>query len=104
MNIYVGNLSYDVTNDDLQKAFKTFGDVTSAHIITDRSTGSPRGFGFVEMSSRESALGAIAGLNGTLLKGRAITVNEARQRQGGFPGRGSSSGGGRFGGGGTRRY
>jgi RNA recognition motif-containing protein len=103
MNIYIGNLSYDVTNDDLQKAFKTFGDVTSAHIITDRSTGSPRGFGFVEMSSRESALAAIAGLNGTLLKGRAITVNEARQRQGSFPGRGGS-GSGRFGGGGSRRY
>jgi cold-inducible RNA-binding protein len=104
MNIYIGNLSYDVTNDDLLKAFTTFGDVTSAHIIIDRSTGSPRGFGFVEMSSRESALAAIAGLNGTLLKGRSITVNEARQRQGGFPGR--NTGGGRFGGSGgsTRRY
>jgi cold-inducible RNA-binding protein len=102
MNIYIGNLSYDVTNDDLMKAFKTFGDVTSAHIIVDRSTGSPRGFGFVEMSSRESAMAAIAGLNGTLLRGRAITVNEARQRQGSFPGRGGGSG--RFGGGGSRRY
>jgi RNA recognition motif-containing protein len=101
MNIYIGNLSYDVTNDDLQKAFKAFGDVTSAHIIVDRTTGSPRGFGFVEMTSRDSALAAIAGLNGTLLKGRAITVNEARQRQGSFPGRGS---GGRFGGGSSRRY
>jgi RNA recognition motif-containing protein len=104
MNIYVGNLSYDVTNEDLQMAFKAFGDVASAHIITDRSTGSPRGFGFVEMSSRESALAAIAGLNGTLLKGRAITVNEARQRQGGFPSRNGGSGGGRFGGSGSRRY
>lgn len=103
MNIYIGNLSYDVTNDDLMKAFKAFGDVTSAHIIVDRSTGSPRGFGFVEMSSRESALAAIAGLNGTLLKGRSITVNEARQRQGGFPGRGGGGGTGRFGGG-SRRY
>lgn len=104
MNIYVGNLSYDVSNDDLQRAFRAFGDVTSAHIIVDKSTGSPRGFGFVEMSSRDSALSAISGLNGTLLKGRAITVNEARQRQGSFPSGRGSGGNGRFGGGGSRRY
>ncbi|HNY63896.1 MAG TPA: RNA-binding protein [Deltaproteobacteria bacterium] len=104
MNIYIGNLSYDVTNDDLLKAFKAFGDVTSANIIVDRSTGAPRGFGFVEMSSRDSAQAAIAGLNGTLLKGRAITVNEARQRQSSFGNRGGSGGGGRFGRGGGRRY
>ncbi len=101
MNIYVGNLSYEVTDDDLLKSFKAFGDVTSANVVMDRSTGSPRGFGFVEMSSKESALAAISGLNGTMLKGRSINVNEARPRQNSFSSRGGS---GRFGGGGGRRY
>jgi RNA recognition motif-containing protein len=75
--------------------------VMSAYVISDRSTGVSRGFGFVEMISKESAQAAIAGLNGTLLKGRAINVNEARPRQNSF-GRSSSSGG--FGRGGGRRY
>lgn len=91
MNIYIGNLSYDVTNDDLLKAFKAFGDVTSANVATDRFTGAPRGFGFVEMSSKESALAAIAGLNGKSLKGRPLTVDAARFRRSGSsgnPGRG----------------
>lgn len=101
MNIYVGNLSYEITNDDLLKAFKAFGDVTSANVVMDRSTGSARGFGFVEMSSKEAALAAISGLNGTMLKGRSINVNEARPRQSSFsPGGGR----GRFGSSGGRRY
>lgn len=86
MNIYIGNLSYDVTNDDLLKAFTSFGDVISANVVTDRLTGAPRGFGFVEMSSKESAMAAIAGLNGKALKGRSLTVNMARPRRSGFSG------------------
>lgn len=101
MNIYVGNLSYEVTNDDLLKAFKAFGDVTSANVVMDRATGSPRGFGFVEMTSKDSGQEAISGLNGTLLKGRSIKVNEARPRQNSF---GSRPGNAGFGGGGRRRY
>jgi cold-inducible RNA-binding protein len=77
MNIYIGNLSYEASNEDLQNVFNTYGEVASANVISDRSTGRSRGFGFVEMPSWESAQAAIAGLNGTLLKGRSITVNEA---------------------------
>ena len=83
MNIYVGNLSYSATSDELEQAFSSFGQVTSAQVIMDRDTGRSRGFGFVEMASDESAQAAIAGLNGTDLGGRAITVNEARPRAGG---------------------
>ncbi len=101
MNIYIGNLSYDVTKEDLLTAFKAFGEVISAYVISDRSTGVSRGFGFVEMLSKESARAAIAGLNGTLLKGRAINVNEARPRQNSL---GRSGGPGRSGRGGGRRY
>jgi len=93
MNIYVGNLSYEVTEEDLREAFETFGEVTSAKIITDRASGAPRGFGFVEMSTKAEAEAAIAGLNGTELKGRTLTVNEARPRSE------SRQGGGRQGGG-----
>lgn len=78
MNIYIGNLSYEVTNEDLKNVFNTYGEVASANVISDRSTGRPRGFGFVEMSSPVSARAAIAGLNGTMLKGRPLTVNEAK--------------------------
>lgn len=92
MNIYVGNLSYSVTNDELEQAFAPFGEVTSAQVIMDRDTGRSRGFGFVEMGSDEAAQSAIAGLNGTDLGGRAITVNEARPR----PSGGGGGGGGRF--------
>lgn len=92
MNIFVGNLSRDVTNDDLLQAFQAFGEVTSANVIRDKFTGDSRGFGFVEMPSKESAQAAIAGMNGKDLKGRAVNVNEARPRQ---DTRGGGSGGGR---------
>lgn len=101
MNIYIGNLSYDVTSDDLLKAFKSFGDVTSSNVITDKLTGTPRGFGFVEMPSKESAQAAIAGLNGKELKGRTITVNQARPRQSTYS---SRDGRRNSGGGGMRRF
>lgn len=78
MNIYIGNLSYDATNEDLQNVFDAYGEVTSARVISDRTTGKSRGFGFVEMPSMVSARAAISGLNGMMMKGRAITVNEAR--------------------------
>ena len=81
MNIYVGNLAHEATEEDLQGAFAAYGQVASARIITDRFSGRPRGFGFVEMSDDTEAQAAITGLNGTDLKGRAITVNEARPRE-----------------------
>ena len=81
MNIYVGNLAHEATEEDLQAAFAAYGQVASARIITDRFSGRPRGFGFVEMSNDTEAQAAITGLNGTDLKGRAITVNEARPRE-----------------------
>ncbi len=92
MNIYVGNLSYKVTEEDLQQAFQGFGQVGSAKIITDMATGRSKGFGFVEMPNSEEAEAAIQDLNGKEIKGRAITVSQARPktegRQGGFRGRG----------------
>lgn len=98
VNIYVGNLSYEVTDTDLRNAFSAFGGVTSAKVISDNFTGKSKGFGFVEMASNTEAQTAIAELNGKDLKGRAITVNEARpKRQDG----GGNRGGG-FGGGGRR--
>ena len=101
MNIYVGNLLREATEEDLRQAFESFGEVTSAKIITDRFTGDSRGFGFVEMSNNSEAQAAISGLDGKDLKGRALKVNEARPRRddhrggGGF-GRGGSGGRGRF--------
>lgn len=80
MNIYVGNLPREATEDDLRKAFEAFGEVTSAKIITDKFTGDPRGFGFVEMSNNSEAQSAISGLDGKDLKGRSLRVNEARPR------------------------
>lgn len=80
MNIYVGNLSTSTNNDDLQQAFEEYGHVESVKIITDRYTGEPRGFAFVEMPTKAEALSAINGLNGKELKGRTIVVNEARPR------------------------
>ena len=80
MNIYVGNLPREATEDDLRKAFEAFGEVTSAKIITDKFTGDPRGFGFVEMSNNTEAQAAISGLDGKDLKGRSLRVNEARPR------------------------
>jgi RNA recognition motif-containing protein len=109
MNIYVGNLSRDVVESDLKEAFQVFGEVQTTSIIKDKFTSESRGFGFVEMPNKEEAEKAIAGMNGKDLKGRSLTVNEARPRTdrprtgGGFGGgRGGSRGG--FGGGGSRRY
>jgi RNA recognition motif-containing protein len=81
MNIYVGNLAREVTEEDLRKSFEAYGEVTSAKIITDKFTGSSRGFGFVEMPKSPEAQAAIHGLDGTDLKGNALKVNEARPRQ-----------------------
>jgi len=97
MRIFVGNLSRDVNDEDLQKAFEDFGKVESATVIKDKFSGASRGFGFVEMSSVSEAQAAIRGMNGKELKGRAINVNEARPREekGGGGGRGGRPGGGR---------
>ncbi|MDH7512311.1 MAG: RNA-binding protein [Clostridiales bacterium] len=87
MNIYVGNLLREATEADLRQAFEAFGQVTSVKIITDRYTGDPRGFGFVEMPNHQEAKAAVSGLNGKDLKGRTLKVNEARPRDdrpGGF--------------------
>jgi RNA recognition motif-containing protein len=81
LNIYVGNLSFDTSERDLEAAFAAYGTVTSARIATDRDTNRPRGFGFVEMPSQAEAQAAIAGLNGKELQGRTLTVNEARPRE-----------------------
>src|ERR671922_1901911 len=83
MNIYVGNMSYDVTEADLQAAFEAFGAVASVSIITDQYSGQSKGFGFVEMPSASEAQAAITGLHGKEFMGRALTVNEARPREGG---------------------
>ncbi|HQU31968.1 MAG: RNA-binding protein [Planctomycetia bacterium] len=101
MNIFVGNLSRDVTEDDLQKAFEAFGQVKSVKVIKDLFSGESKGFGFVEMQAKAEAQSAINGLNGKELKGRALNVNEARPRPEGGRG-GGRFGGGRQGGGGRR--
>ena len=80
MNLYVGNLPYDISEDDLRAAFAAYGEVASANIITDRETGRSKGFGFVEMPNNSSADAAIKGLNGSALNGRAIKVNESKPR------------------------
>jgi RNA recognition motif-containing protein len=80
MNIYVGNLSYEATEEDLQQAFEAFGQVESAKIIKDKYSGESKGFGFVEMPAKAEAQSAIEGLNGKELKGRMLKVSEARPR------------------------
>ena len=80
MNIYVGNLSWELNDDDLRTAFEEFGEVASASIIKDKFSGRSRGFGFVEMPNKEEAENAIKELNGKEMKGRDIKVNEARPR------------------------
>ena len=80
MNIYVGNLSHDITDDDLKEAFEAYGQIASINVIKDKYSGEPRGFGFVEMYSKDEAQAAIDGLNGTDLKGQSLNVNEARPR------------------------
>ncbi len=93
MNIYVGNLSYEVTVEDLQKAFEVFGHVESAKVIKDMYTGRSKGFGFVEMPTETEAQAAIDDLNGTELKGRNLKVGKARPRTGGRTDRGKHGGG-----------
>ena len=104
--LYVGNLSYGVTDSDLEQMFAAHGTVQSAQVIMDRDTGRSKGFGFVEMGSDEEAQAAIAALNGKDSGGRSLTVNEAKPKTDG--GRGGSGGRGGFnrggGGGGGRRY
>ncbi|UCF44199.1 MAG: RNA-binding protein [Planctomycetota bacterium] len=101
MNIYVGNLSGDVSEDDLRGAFEAFGEVISVNIVKDRVSGESRGFGFVQMPSRNEALAAISGMNDKDLKGRTVNVAEARPRaqdRRGGGGRRGGFGGGRRGG------
>ena len=108
--LYVGNLSYDIKNDDLEQMFAVHGTVTSAQVITDRETQRSKGFGFVEMGSDQQAQAAISELNGKSIDGRALTVNEARPQEPRTTGGGSGGqrrgpgGGGRGGSGGGNRY
>ncbi len=103
--LYVGNLSYNVTSDDLNAMLSAFGAVQSAEVIMDRATGRSKGFGFVEMSSDDEANAAIEGLNGSDQGGRSLTVNEAKPREE-RPRGGGGGGGGRggYGGGRGNRY
>jgi cold-inducible RNA-binding protein len=107
MNIYVGNLSRETSEEELRKAFEAFGEVSKASVITDKFSGEPKGFGFVEMPNKTEAMAALAGLNGKELQGRTLNVSEARPREsrpggggGGRPGGGGGGGGRRDGGGG----
>jgi RNA recognition motif-containing protein len=113
MNIYVGNLSRDVTDEELRKEFEVFGKVESVNVIKDKYSGQSRGFGFVEMAAKAEAQAAITGLKGKVMNGRTIDVSEARPRtegggrggggRGGFGGGGRGGGFGGGGGGGRRR-
>src|SRR5262245_54173811 len=103
VRLYVGNLPFSVSEQDLEELFGQIGVVESANLVTDRDTGRSRGFAFVEMDSREAADAAIAELNGREIDGRQLTVNEARPRENRGGARGGGFGGGRgFGGGGGR--
>src|SRR5512144_985315 len=102
MNIYVGNLPFTASEDEVRQAFAAYGTVSSVAIIKDRETGQSRGFAFVEMPNNEEGNAAITNLNGKPLKGRALKVNEARPREESFGGGGGHRSGG-FGGGGGRR-
>ena len=101
MKIYVGNLAYSTTSEDLRELCEKYGEVISADVISDRDSGRSKGFGFVEMTGNEGAQKAIESLNGSELHGRTITVNEAKHRE--SRPRSDSRGGG-YGGGGRRRY
>ena len=81
MNIYVGNLPYELTKDELQEVFQQYGEVTSVNIITDRMTGRSKGFGFIEIAEEAKAMDAIDKLNGYSLKGRSLKVSQARPRE-----------------------
>ncbi len=96
MNIYAGNLSLEVTEEDLRQAFEAFGQVESVTVIKDKFTGESRGFGFVEMPAKAEAQAAIEGLNAQEIKGRAVNVNEARPREDRKGGGGRRGGGRRF--------
>ncbi|MCA0397893.1 MAG: RNA-binding protein [Bacteroidetes bacterium] len=112
MNIYVGNLSWDLTEQDLQELFAPYGEVVSAKIVTDKfNNNRSKGFGFVEMTDAEAGNAAITALHGTEVQGRSIVVNESQPREGGggggfkkksFGGGGGNRGGGGYGGGGSR--
>lgn len=106
MRLYVGNLSYNTSSQDLEAMFAEFGQVKNAQVVMDRDTGRSKGFGFVEMADRGQALAAIDALNEKEVDGRSLTVNEARPREerGGGGGGGKGGGGGRGGYGGGRRY
>lgn len=99
MNIYVGNIAYNMSDDELRAVFENFGHVDSARIITDRDTGRSKGFGFVEMPDDDQAAEALEALNGSEIMGRALTVNEARPKKprndygGGRRGGGANDGG-----------
>jgi len=94
VNIYIGNMSFDTTEAQLRQAFEGYGEVSTINIITDKYSGEPRGFAFVEMSAKSEAIAAISGLNGQDLNGRALNVNEAKPR---------AQGGNRSGGNGYRK-
>ena len=105
--LFVGNISFDTTENDLQDAFAAFGTVVEANLMMDRATGRPRGFGFVTMSTDAEAQAALTAMNGKSVGGRALTVNVARPREERAPGGGGggrSYGGGGGGGGGRGRY
>jgi RNA recognition motif-containing protein len=91
MNIYVGNISSQLTEEELKEAFVAYGEISSVKLIKDKYTGEPRGFGFVEMSEKSEAEAAITGLNGKELKGKTLKVNEARPRREGFRSGGSGA-------------
>ena len=99
--LYVGNLSFNANTDSLRAAFAPFGEVTDVHVVTDRETGQSRGFGFVSMGTAEAAAKAIQSMNGALVDGRPLKVNEAEERgnRGGGGGGGGGGRGGRGGGG-----
>ncbi len=109
MNIYVGNVAREVTEDELREAFAEYGEVSTASLLKDKYTGEPRGFGFVEMPAKAEAIEAIKQMDGKELKGKKLIVNEARPREdrkggkrpggnkGGFRGKGGGGGGGRGG-------
>jgi len=110
MNIYVGNLSQEVNDDDLREAFESYGKITSAKVIVDRFSGESRGFGFIEMPDKQEAMAAMESLNGAEIKGKKIMVSEAKPRAdkrrggpGGGGGKRRGGGGGPGGGGGNRR-
>lgn len=101
MNIYVGNLAYQTTENDIRQAFESHGQITSCSIIKDKFSGESKGFGFVEMASKDEAMTAISSLNGTDLNGRTLTVSEAKPRTENRSSGGSRGGG--YGGGNNRR-